>query len=216
MTHDVDAVAKTLPIRLKQGAFNMFNAGRHAAKGEFGNAVGKIKSAVRFFGSSEDWWSFDTLLDKEQQLGICAHFNFYADVREKTIKRWLFDPGYDIADKKIRQLIALIVKHQGTIGLHPTYDSWDSPVIIREQKERLAKMVGQPVTRCRQHWLRFSWSSTWAAQEDAGLEMDTTLLFNDRPGFRAAAALAWHPWNQSEGIAHGIKALPTVLMDSQC
>jgi hypothetical protein len=38
-------------------------------------------------------------------------------------------------------------------------------------------------------------------------------MFNDRPGFRASAALSWQPWNSGQPLA--INELPTVLMDSQ-
>ena len=75
-------------------------------------------------------------------------------------------------------------------------------------------MAGGAVTACRQHWLRFSWKRTWAAQEVAGIEFDTTLMFNDRPGFRNAAALCWRPWNAILHKQHKVKVQPSVLMDS--
>jgi hypothetical protein len=85
---------------------------------------------------------------------------------------------------------------------------------MRVQRERLQSLVSAPVTACRQHWLRFSWRETWAAQSAAGLEQDTTLMFNDRPGLRVGAALAWAPWDPLQGRAHAVSELPTVLMDS--
>ena len=39
-------------------------------------------------------------------------------------------------------------------------------------------------------------------------------MFNDRPGFRVAAALEWSPWDVVQGEDVSFKALPTVLMDS--
>jgi len=100
------------------------------------------------------------------------------------------------------------------IGLHPSFDAWRSAALARAQRKRLESAVGALVTSCRQHWLRFSWGETWAAQAQAGLTEDTTLMFNDRPGFRAAAALAWSPWDPTSSGPHPVTALPTVLMDS--
>lgn len=214
MTHDVDATSKTLPIRLKQGAFNLFNATRHLLKGEIGAAVAKTGTAARFLFGNEDWWTFDRLLEMEKSAGIKAQFNFYADDRKKNIRSWLFDPSYDINTQRVKRLFGQIKAQYGTIGLHPTFDSWDSSEIIRHQKNRLSIAANQQVTACRQHWLRFSWNNTWGAQENAGMEMDTTLMFNDRPGFRASAATGWMPWNQQNNQAKKLLVLPSVIMDS--
>jgi len=214
MTHDVDAISKTLPIRLKQGAFNLFNAGRHLIRADVRMAIKKFKNAARFLLGREDWWTFNSLLAQEKQAGIHAHFHFYADIRRKTFKRWLFDPTYDIRNERVQKFIQQIKSQGGVVGLHPTYDAWDAPDIIRQQREHLATIATQLVTTCRQHWLRFSWQSTWSAQEKAGIEYDTTLMFNDRSGFRASAALSWRPWSQDSQKAYLLTQLPTVLMDS--
>jgi hypothetical protein len=214
MTHDVDAICKTIPGRLKQGAFNLFNAGRHLAQAEVTKAFDKVSGAARLLFGREDGWIFDVLLEQEKQAGIRAHFNFYADTRTKTPHRWLFDPGYDILDERVRNLMQKIQEQGGVIGLHPSFDAWNSVNLIRRQRDHLSNVANQPITNCRQHWLRFSWQDTWRAQEDAGIAHDATLMFNDRPGYRASAALAWQPWNQNRGRAHFLTEQPTVIMDS--
>jgi len=215
MTHDVDAISKTLPIRLKQGLFNLYNASLHLLKGEPAKAGEKIRSAFCFLFHTEDWWTFDRLLELEKQAGIHAHFNFYADFRKKTFQRWLFDPGYDVRDVRIRALIQKIRDCGGKIGLHPSFDSWESSELIRQQTVNLSASSTQPIQTCRQHWLRFSWQATWEAQETAGIVLDTTLMFNDRPGYRAGSALIWRPWSQRlNATAQQITVLPTVMMDS--
>lgn len=46
------------------------------------------------------------------------------------------------------------------------------------------------------------------------MKCDTTLMFNDRPGFRTSSALEWQPWNARLGEPHQLKAKSTVFMDS--
>ncbi len=214
-THDVDAVTKTLAIRLKQGGFNAINCIRHAVKMEFKKTFTHFRAACNFLFRADDWWLVDLLLERLRSCNIQALFNFYADTRKKNFSRWLFDPGYEVSDVKLQELLRRIRQNKSTIGLHPSYDSWDNPERIHSQKQQLEKICGTSVSTCRQHWLRFSWDKTWPAQEQAGLKMDMTLMFNDRPGFRNASAVVWHPWNSKIKGPHTIKAMPTLFMDSQ-
>ena len=62
--------------------------------------------------------------------------------------------------------------------------------------------------------VNFSWNDTWSAQSKAGIQYDTTLMFNDRYGFRSSSALEWQPWNEEKMKEHELMVLPTVLMDS--
>lgn len=214
MTHDVDAVAKTLPIRIKQGAFNLANALRALAKRDLSAAGARVAQSRRFLFDRDDWWTLDALLGLERRHHLRARYHFYADRRPKTPKRWLFDPDYDVASPKVRGFLQKLEASGAEVGLHPSFDSWNAADSISEQKTYLEAAAGRPCTVCRQHWLRFSWNESWRAQERVGIREDTTLMFNDRPGLRNAAALAWHPWQSEPGVMHQLVALPTVIMDS--
>lgn len=214
MTHDVDAVSKTFSIRIKQGTFNLFKAVRALRGGSFRKSLTDMKKAAAFFFSNDDWWMLDRLIAQERKADIRSHFNFFADIRRKSFKRWLFDPAYDIASPRLSRFVTEISREGWQIGIHPAFDAWCDQTLIRAQKQRLETASGREVHACRQHWLRFSWRQTWTAQQEAGLLLDSTLMFNDRPGFRSAAALQWHPWNPSTQSAYALQTLPTMLMDS--
>lgn len=214
MTHDVDAVSKTVPIRLKQGAFNLFNAAHSLRHGQFRQTAARLHQAGRFMAGQEDWWTFAQLQKWEAEAGIRATYHFHADQRPKTLKRWLFDPGYDIAAPKQRSLLHHLAAQGHMIGLHPGFETWQDTKQIAAQCDWVEQAADVQVTHCRQHWLRFSWQTTWVAQQSAGLLLDTTLMFNDRPGFRNSSALRWHPWQtQAEGQLQ-LTAMPSIFMDS--
>jgi len=214
MTHDVDALRKTVPIRIKQTAFNLFNAVRALRRGQFANAGKRLYRANRFLFGQEDWWVFDRLMDLEQQAGITATYHFYADPRSKTLKRWFLDPSYSIQELAQSGLLHRLKQLGYDIGLHPGFDTWQSADQIAAARNQVQQAADCTVAHVRQHWLRFSWRETWSAQSSAGLKQDTTLMFNDRPGYRTSSALAWQPWNPTANAAHLLTALPTVLMDS--
>lgn len=214
MTHDVDAVAKTLPIRLKQGAFNLFNAIRSLRCGQFRQMCKQVGKAFKFMVGREIWWAFDQIQNWEADADVHAIYHFHSDRRPKTFKRWIFDPSYDISAPKQLALLRQLTSRGHKIGLHPGFQTWKDSEEIALQRSCLEAVAGIKVTHCRQHWLRFSWRDTWSAQQSAHLTHDTTLMFNDRPGFRNSSALSWHPFNPQSCLQHSLNAMPTVFMDS--
>jgi len=216
LTHDVDAIRKTLRIRFKQSAFDAFNAVRAMAQGRPLAAMQRVAHGVRFALSAGDYWTFARMCGMEEARGRRSIFNVYAgDASPRSAPaRLLIDPSYDVRAAEVAAMLRGLVAQGWKVGLHPSFDAWSSAADIGAQKERLERAIGTPVRVCRQHWLRFSWSATWAAQEAAGLEIDTTLGFNDRPGFRNGCALQFHPLDD-EGRPRRLAVLPLVLMDSQ-
>lgn len=214
MTHDVDAVEKTLAIRLKQGVFTGINALRHLSKGKMTSALHSTRKSINFLTGQEDWWKFDEILSAEHEGKIKSVFHFHCDTQPKSLKRWLFDPGYDANQPRIKALIQSLHLAGHQVGLHPGFETWNQALAMQQQKTSLESISNKPVNACRQHWLRFSWTDTWSTQEKIGMQSDTTLMFNDRPGFRNASAVSWQPWNTKLNSSHQLKAQPTVLMDS--
>lgn len=214
MTHDVDAIRKTMAIRVKQGLFILFNAGRVLIHGNVAGATERLGHALRFLFGNEDWWKLDELVELESGAGVRSVFHFYAVPGARSAKLWLFDPGYDVGQPRVRSFIESLSRNGFVAGLHPGFDTWRNSEAIAAQHGYMETGAGRTAIHCRQHWLRFSWQHTWRAQADAGLKYDTTLMFNDRPGFRNSSAIAWHPWDAEKASPHGITAQPTVLMDS--
>jgi hypothetical protein len=213
LTHDLDAVRKTPEIRLKQGAFRLYNAARALARGEAARSSEHFADASRSLFGRDDFWMLPRLIEIEEQAGVRSTLHVYGGpggLRRGTPLRMLMDPAYSAAEPRLAAMLRRLREGGWTIGLHPSYGAWRDPDVLRREKEAVERASGAEVTRCRQHWLRFAWAGTWQAQSAAGLTLDSTLGFNDRPGFRVGAALSFAPW----GSAHDIRALPMALMDS--
>jgi len=101
------------------------------------------------------------------------------------------------------------------IGAHFGFGSWDDAEALRRERRRLeAAIPGLEVASSRNHWLRFSLRGSWRALAEAGIRVDTTLGFNDRPGFRAGLAAPLKPYSFEDQRALEIVEIPFMLMDS--
>jgi hypothetical protein len=216
LTHDVDAVSKTLPIRFKQTAFHFYNAAKLIYKWNFSSGLKKAGKGLRFLFSSDDYWCFETIMEMEKQADKRSCFNFSGGSwkHNRSLKEKLFDPSYDVRSPRLKETIQKLQSEGWTIGLHPSFLAWEDSNLIKAEKRQLEKATKSKVSTCRQHWLRFSWQKTWQAQQDAGVRLDTTLGFNDRPGFRNGAALRFHPQVESSCSPMAMEVIPMVLMDS--
>ena len=118
-----------------------------------------------------------------------------------------------ISSKYLNGFLCDLLSGGWELGLHPSALTWKQSPEIIEQRQKLEAITSKPVTKVRQHWLRFSWEKTWPAQEAAGLRLDSTLGFNDRPGFRNSAALRMKVCSNLNSES-GLESVPMFLMDS--
>ncbi len=215
LTHDVDYLKKTVPLRLKKTAFDGFNALRQLLSLKIKQSIATIFKAIKFFFVPQAYWCIPEIMEVEERYGFSSTFHFYGGIKSipKSFKKWLLDPSYDVEDTAISKVMIDMISKGWSVGLHQSFFSWSDASSMKEQIKKLENSTGTKAIRCRQHWLRFSWDKTWQAQLDAGLKLDTTLCFNDRAGFRNGTALEFTPLG-SGGACLDMRALPTVLMDS--
>ncbi len=220
LTHDVDLTEKVFVTRAKEGAFRMFNTGRYLVRGNISGARKKLGETARMVFREDDYFLFDEIASLEAEFGFCSTFNVYAPVSGgglgESITRWLFDPPYDPADHpRLASTLHHLVGEGWEIGVHFGFTSWRHAEQMREEREKLEYAMGKKgIISSRQHWLRFSHSETWHALWESGMRVDTTLGFNDVPGFRGGLALPFHPYDHVAKKAHPIISIPTILMDT--
>jgi hypothetical protein len=217
LTHDVDAIALTAEIRLKQSAFQILNAGRALSRANVTGTFSRLGDALRYGFSHGDFRTLSLIRQMEEAAGLRSRLHFYGGapgIKRGSARRILMDPGYDVASDYFTSELAALSEGGWTVGLHQSFEAWENAGRMAAERDRVAAAAGLEVNHCRQHWLHFSWEATWRAQEAAGLKEDSTLGFNDRAGFRAGHALRIRPWDFETEAPLLLHATPMILMDS--
>lgn len=106
-----------------------------------------------------------------------------------------------------------IKKTGSEIGLHGSLNSFQSPVLLKQEIEELEKLTKTKVHGERQHTLNFLVPHTWRYYDEIGLDYDLTFYYNDKFGFRAGVCHPYHPFDALTYKKFNIVEIPTSFMD---
>lgn len=215
LTHDLDAVRKTLAIRYKQSAFNMFNGCKALFKGQLTLAWFKFLKAIQILFRAGDYDHVERLAESVQCRQLSRRLiNVYGGANnKKSFTTRIYDPDYDIGDNKITETLRKLMTQGFEIGVHPSVRAWNDADLMQQERLYIESALDTSIMSCRQHWLKFSFSDSWQSMFKAGIKQDSTLGFNDRFGFRNGAALCFTPMVAQTPL-NGFQSAPLVLMDS--
>lgn len=96
-----------------------------------------------------------------------------------------YDRNINFRSKAFRELIQQLQTFSD-IGLHPSYYTLEKPSLVAKEKARLEEIVGKPITKSRQHFLKLRFPDTFRTLEACGILEDYTLGWPDEVGFRAS------------------------------
>lgn len=158
-------------------------------------------------------WDFEKLRQAERKHGLRSAF-YFAVVDRLTGHPC--DVAYDANAPHYHRLFRRLAKDGSELGLHAGYASrWGCPP-THQQVSRLRQYARQKAVGVRHHYLQINHDDpmlTLFEHAQAGLRYDTSLGFNDRPGFRAGTALPFAPYHDDHGVAEKFVELPMSLAD---
>ena len=166
----------------------------------------------------DPYWNFERWLDSEDLRGFTSSFYFCAP---RPVRRHEYDARYRMEDPvefehargTVADLMRLLVERGRDVGLHGSYLSHLSADDLKAERTQIESASGAKAGGTRQHFLRFDVARTFAAQEAAGFDHDSTLGYNEALGFRAGIAAPFHPWDASARAPHRLLELPLTVMD---
>lgn len=211
LTHDTDAVHLGNPremwtnaakgfLRWEPVHFNMVLSGlKH----------GLVPERNPFWGMP-GWASF------EEARGVKS--GFFLSTPPLTCRRLLNDCKSSVFSapsfwRDIRRLHG-----QGwEIGLHPALKAKDAPEELARAKQCLEERLESRIAGLRHHYLAIDNlhpDRTFRKQVEAGFAYDSSLGWQEKPGFRAGTTLPFAPYDPIRKTAFPLVELPLVLMDS--
>jgi hypothetical protein len=217
-SHDVDYIHKTIQLRIKQSVYCFINSAKLFLHKENKKSLLKLKKGIKTIKGKADYMFFDCWSELEDRFNISPVYYIYA--RAKPSKRmnaiqWFLDPSYEITKNKelIDQCRELILRGR-EIGLHGSFFSAEDETLFLKEKHLLEKMINIPVKKTRQHWLNYVETTTPFIHEKTGINTDSSLGFNDIPGFRSGVASIYNPYDHRKQRAFSFDEIPLVLMDA--
>lgn len=208
LTHDVDTPWKWTATGLR-GA---------AARAKADLLHGRARSGLRELRSLAGWpfhkargtdpfWSFDRILADERRSGASSTFFLMADHAHE-----LDGPAAESYERRRPRLVETLLDGAAEVGLHGSYSAADDGDRLAAEKARLEQLAG-PVRGQRYHFLRLDAQRNLPHVEAAGFAYDSSLGFNDAPGFRAGIAHPFRPWSLERDAPLDIVEVPLAAMD---
>ncbi len=128
--------------------------------------------------------TFDFVLDLHRKHNLTSIFFFHVgdyDVNDKSIP---------VSSNKLQSLVKG-VNDYADVGLHPSYASHAKPEKLNVEFSRLAKLIHQPVTKSRYHFIKLRMPSSYRELIENGVSEDYTMGYASKMGFRAGVC---HPF----------------------
>lgn len=151
---------------------------------------------------------FQTILDIEARHGFRSTFFVLHD------RRWRRRGArYDIQAPALRRIAKMITAAGGEMGLHGGVYRFNQAAAYRESRDALRAALGVEPIGIRNHFLLFSGAETWAAQEAAGFQYDSSFGYSDRIGSRDGRIFPFFAGTSARGRTMDILELPLTVMD---
>jgi hypothetical protein len=151
--------------------------------------------------------TFDLILDEHKKHYLKSVFFFHVG-------------DYDVHDKSIPvssiKLQALVkgVNDYADVGLHPSYASCMKPEKLRIEVARLAKLVHQPITKSRFHFIKLNLPQSYRELIENDVKEDYTMGYASKMGFRAGVCSPFNFYDLDYDAPTTLKVYPFYLMEA--
>jgi hypothetical protein len=212
-------------LKFKQRTFNFLstididNAFAYANKGfkrnvggvlkditsfRFNQVANRIKSNINSHNDPYNTFEFINSLSEESKTTL-QYFVLIGDYSD-------YDKNPHYQNKGFRYLLkSLSLRH--SMGLHPSYESFNNLEKISIEKKRLEDVIEKKVTSARCHFLRINFPETYRAFIKAGITDDYTMIYASQSGFRTGLCVPYTWFDLQKNEVTNLTIHPSAVME---
>lgn len=124
-----------------------------------------------------------------------------------------YDTNLSHTNQQYIKLIKKLDEH-AEVCLHPSYGSNKSEKQLAIEKARLEKIIGKPVTKSRQHYIKMDLPHTYRTLLKVGIKEDFSMGYATQAGYRASTCTPFYFFDIEEDKKTDLKVNPFVIMDT--
>jgi len=202
-TYDID---EAFSFKYKQWWRSAGAAIKDLVSGNLGNF--KLRINVLNGKAADPFDCYDWLNDLHRSYKLKPHYFFL--VPEKTGR---YDRNILPGETELKSLIK---KHADKydIGIHPSWQSGDNPLLIKKELQTLEKITKLKITSSRQHFIRFTFPQTFRQLIAAGIKEDYSMGYGSINGFRASVASPFYWYDLEREEITYLKLYPYCFMEA--
>ena len=202
-TYDIDIAWS---YKNKEAWVNTGGVVRSLLKGEW-SAINERK-AVRKGAAPDPYNSYDYLDSLHQQYRLQPLYFIHVGQ-----KRSRYDKNINTDNPEYRELIQSLSKKY-RLGLHPSWASNEEAHLLAKEKGVLEEITGQPITRSRQHFIKWSLPTTYRRLLALGITDDYSMGYGSINGFRASVAVPYYWYDVEKEEQTSLFLHPFAFMDA--
>jgi hypothetical protein len=128
-------------------------------------------------------------------------------------KRGRYDKNIPPSCKAMQHLIQdHVIRYP--VGVHPSWKSGDSGLLLKEEIETLSKFNGTRIVSSRQHYIRFNLPDGYRRLTDNGIKFDFSMGYGSINGFRASIASPFYWYDLEKEIQTDLMLFPFCYMEA--
>ena len=101
-----------------------------------------------------------------------------------------------------------------SIGIHPSWQSGDKPLLLKKEKEYLEAVCESKIVLSRQHYIRFNLPEGYQQLIKAGISDDYSMGYGSINGFRASVASSFFWYDLQKEEQTSLRIHPFCFMDA--
>ena len=162
---------------------------------------------IKILKREDPFNTFDYLMNLSEKYQLKSYFFFMG----KGLTG--YDNMYKSSDRFIGRLVEKIKARGHYIGIHPTYDAYNSVEQFKKEKDELERTLNTKITFGREHYLRFEVPRTWQVWEENKMKWESTLSYADKEGFRCGICYPYSVFNILTRNKLKLKERPLIVME---